>query len=140
MKMIILAFVFITQTSLAQNLAPDFLCVTSGEPAVEISISNLDFAKTVSLKKGDKSCQFSIVAASYSERSVSPQIMIEFEKRESCTLAKSLKAMDEGFIKIMVMKEMNEAYVLILKGHQPLKCSVQEFKHKKIIDRIKNLF
>lgn len=132
----------LSNTLLAQGLKQDFLCeATAPDGSVlEVSINNFDFSREVMVKKENKSCQLSITGGSHSERSVAPQLLIDFEAKESCVLSKKLPLLPAGFLKISTVKDQPGAYVLVLAGSQTLKCDVKHFNKKKLVDRINNSF
>ncbi|MCM2348510.1 MAG: hypothetical protein NDI69_00725 [Bacteriovoracaceae bacterium] len=126
----------------AQGLGPDFSCQGQdkyGED-FEVLINNFDFSKEISFKKKNKICNFQITDGSYNERSVAPQMILNFENRESCFISKKLKPLKKGFLKVILHKNFDEAYALILEGHRPVKCKIKEFNKNKLKTRINNTF
>lgn len=134
--------VLISLPVFAQGLGPDFSC--KGEDKYgedfEVLINNFDFSKEISFKKNNKICNFQITDGSYNDRSVAPQMIFNFENKESCFISKKLKPLKKGFLKVILHKNFDEAHVLILEGHQPAKCRIKEFNKKKLKSRINNTF
>lgn len=141
-KYVLLLTVLLSFPVFAQGLGPDFSCKGQDKhgEGFQVLINNFDFAKEISFKRNNKICNFQITDGSYNERSVAPQMIFNFENKESCFISKKLKPLKKGFLKVLLHKNFDEAYALILEGHQPVKCKIKDFNKKKLKTRINNTY
>jgi hypothetical protein len=129
-----LTFLVALTSSAEAKLSDDFLCEakTKHGESFEVVISNIEMIREVKLRNGTSSCSFQIESSFYSERSVAPQLVINFEAQKDCQLTNKTKALNDGFIKL-IMQQKSEAYVLALIGHNPLPCKVKSLKLEKLL-------
>lgn len=138
MKAFMIFSIFLSTSTYAQGLSADFKCELNSETSVEIT--NIDFAKELRVKKGQKSCNYFISSASYDPEAASSSMIINFEQKESCEFSENFKPVKSGFVKIPDRKITKTAFVLALAGQDTLPCEIKNFNKKKLSDRIRNSF
>lgn len=100
----------------------------------------MKFAPELKIKSGTTTCKLLIKYAYYSERSSAPLMVMDLERGPECKDTTKLKFIQEGFLKISLLRNDPEVHALVLIGNDPIPCKLGDFNAKKLKKTIDKIF